>query len=54
MGEPEMEEISSLIATVLRKPDDDTIANDVRDAAARLCSKYTPYPELADAYLNRE
>jgi glycine hydroxymethyltransferase len=47
MGEPEMAEISSLIATVLRKPDDDTVAADVRDAAARLCSKYTPYPELA-------
>ena len=47
MGEPEMAEIASLIATVLRKPDDDTVAGDVRDAAARLCSKYTPYPELA-------
>ena len=47
MGEPEMAEISSLIATVLRKAGDDTVAGDVRDAAARLCSKYTPYPELA-------
>jgi glycine hydroxymethyltransferase len=47
MDEPEMGEIASLIATVLRKPDDDTVATDVRDAAARLCSKYTPYPELA-------
>jgi glycine hydroxymethyltransferase len=47
MGEPEMAEIASLIATVLRKQDDDTVAADVRDAAARLCSKYTPYPELA-------
>jgi glycine/serine hydroxymethyltransferase len=47
MGEPEMAEIASLMATVLRKPDDDTVAADVRDAAARLCSKYTPYPELA-------
>jgi glycine hydroxymethyltransferase len=47
MGDPEMGEIASLIATVLRKPDDDTVATDVRDAAARLCSKYTPYPELA-------
>jgi glycine hydroxymethyltransferase len=46
MGEPEMAEISSLIATVLRKTGDDTVAGDVRDAAARLCSKYTPYPEL--------
>jgi glycine hydroxymethyltransferase len=47
MGEPEMSEIASLIATVLRKAGDDTLAGDVRDAAARLCSKYTPYPELA-------
>src|SRR6266568_3751905 len=46
MGEPEMAEIASLIATVLRKTDDDTVAGDVRDAAASLCSKYTPYPEL--------
>lgn len=49
MGEPEMAEIASLIATVLRKGDDDTVAGDVRAAAARLCSKYTPYPELAGA-----
>jgi glycine hydroxymethyltransferase len=47
MGEPDMEEIASLIAAVLRKPDDETVAADVRDAAARLCSKFTPYPELA-------
>jgi glycine hydroxymethyltransferase len=46
MGEPEMEEIASLIATTLRKPDDEAVAADVRDAAARLCSKFTPYPEL--------
>jgi glycine hydroxymethyltransferase len=47
MGEPEMGEIATLIATVLRKTGDDAVAGDVRDAAARLCSKYTPYPELA-------
>ncbi|HKF91602.1 MAG TPA: serine hydroxymethyltransferase [Acidimicrobiia bacterium] len=47
MGEPEMGEIATLIATVLRKTGDDAVASDVRDAAARLCSKYTPYPELA-------
>jgi len=46
MGEPEMGEIATLIATVLRKTGDDAVASDVRDAAARLCSKYTPYPEL--------
>ena len=47
MREPEMSEIASLITTVLRKPDDEAVLTDVRDAAARLCSKYTPYPELA-------
>jgi glycine hydroxymethyltransferase len=47
MGEPEMGEIANLIATVLRKTDDDAVAGDVREAANRLCSKYTPYPELA-------
>jgi glycine hydroxymethyltransferase len=46
MGEPEMAEIASLIATVLRAPEDETVAADARDAAARLCAKYTPYPEL--------
>jgi len=47
MGEPEMTEIASLIATALRKPDDEAVADDVRDASARLCSKFTPYPELS-------
>jgi glycine hydroxymethyltransferase len=47
MGEPEMAEIASLIASVLRAPDDDDVAREVRDAANRLCAKYTPYPELA-------
>jgi glycine hydroxymethyltransferase len=47
MGEPEMAEIASLIAAVLRAPEDDDVARDVRDAANRLCAKYTPYPELA-------
>jgi glycine hydroxymethyltransferase len=47
MAEPEMGEIASLIATVLRAPDNETVAGDVRDAAALLCSKFTPYPDLA-------
>jgi glycine hydroxymethyltransferase len=47
MGEPEMVEIASLMARVLRAPDDDQGATDVRETAARLCSKFTPYPELA-------
>jgi glycine hydroxymethyltransferase len=47
MGEPEMAEIAALIATALRDVDDDATAVDVRDAANRLCSKFTPYPELA-------
>jgi glycine hydroxymethyltransferase len=46
MGEPEMHEISSLIAQVLRKVDDEHIAEDVKAHAADLCSKFTPYPDL--------
>ena len=45
MGEPEMVEIASLIARVLRAVDDDTVAAEVHDAATALCSKFTPYPE---------
>jgi glycine hydroxymethyltransferase len=47
MGEPEMAEIASMIATVLRAVDDVAVAADVHDAAARLCSKFTPYPALS-------
>jgi glycine hydroxymethyltransferase len=47
MGEPEMAEIASVMAQVLRSADDETVANDAKDTAARLCSKFTPYPELA-------
>jgi len=47
MAEPEMAEIASLMARVLRAVDDDDVAAEVRDAAGRLCSKFTPYPELA-------
>ncbi len=46
MGEPEMVEIAALIARVLRAPADVAVAREVKDAAARLCSKFTPYPEL--------
>jgi glycine hydroxymethyltransferase len=47
MAEPEMTEIAGLIATALRSPDDESVATEVRDAAALLCSKFTPYPDLA-------
>jgi glycine hydroxymethyltransferase len=46
MGEPEMAEIASLIARVLRDVDDGQIRTEVREASARLCSKFTPYPDL--------
>jgi glycine hydroxymethyltransferase len=46
MREAEMGEISSLIAQVLRKVDDEDIAADVRAQAADLCSRFTPYPGL--------
>jgi glycine hydroxymethyltransferase len=47
MKEPEMQTISSLIAEVLRKSDDDHIAEQVKAQAAELCSSFTPYPPSA-------
>jgi glycine hydroxymethyltransferase len=47
MGEEEMAEIAALIARVLRRVDDESVAAEVREAAARLCSKFVPYPDLA-------
>jgi glycine hydroxymethyltransferase len=47
MQEEQMREISALIAQVLRKVDDDDIAAEVRSQAADLCSRFTPYPDLA-------
>jgi glycine hydroxymethyltransferase len=44
MGEDQMTEIASLIARVLRAPDDVATRDDVREQSARLCSKFTPYP----------
>jgi glycine hydroxymethyltransferase len=46
MAEPEMEEIASLIGLVLRNVGDAQVAADVHETAARLCSKFTPYPDL--------
>ncbi len=46
MGEPEMIEIAALIARVLRDVDDVSVRADVRESSARLCSKFTPYPDL--------
>jgi len=46
MAEPEMAEIASLIARVLRGVGDDQVASEVRESSNRLCSKYTPYPDL--------
>jgi glycine hydroxymethyltransferase len=46
MGAAEMEEIASLMARVLRAVDDRQVAADVKEAAARLCAKFTPYPDL--------
>ncbi len=44
MGEGEMAEIASLIARVLRATDDEAVADEVREAAGQLCSKFVPYP----------
>jgi glycine hydroxymethyltransferase len=46
MGPAEMAEIAELIALVLRDVDDAQVARDVRERAARLCSKFEPYPGL--------
>jgi glycine hydroxymethyltransferase len=45
MGPDEMREIAAMIGCVLRAVDDDGVANEVRESANRLCSKFTPYPE---------
>jgi glycine hydroxymethyltransferase len=47
MGPEQMQEIASLMSSVLRTPDDDAIAADVRAQAGRLCAKFTPYPDLS-------
>jgi glycine hydroxymethyltransferase len=44
MGEEQMTEIASLIARVLRAPEDASTRDDVKEQSARLCSKFTPYP----------
>jgi glycine hydroxymethyltransferase len=44
MGEAEMAQIASLIARVLRAPEDAAESAAVRDEVAVLCSKFTPYP----------
>src|SRR5262245_18867976 len=46
MGPDEMREIAALIGRVLRAADVDALAADVRDQAARLCSKFVPYPNV--------
>jgi glycine hydroxymethyltransferase len=46
MGPDEMREIASLTGRVLRAVDDDAVAGEVREQSARLCSKFTPYPNL--------
>jgi len=47
MAEDQMTEIAALIARVLRSPDDAAVRDEVREASARLCSKFVPYPDLA-------
>jgi glycine hydroxymethyltransferase len=51
MAAPEMAEIAQLIARTLRSVADGEadaqVVGEVRDGAALLCSKFTPYPDLA-------
>ncbi len=44
MGEPEMEQIASLIGRALRKRSSAAETGAVRDEVAALCSKFPPYP----------
>jgi glycine hydroxymethyltransferase len=44
MGAGEMAEIAAMIGRVLRNADDEPVAREVKDRAAALCSKFTPYP----------
>jgi glycine hydroxymethyltransferase len=44
MGEPHMEEIARLIGRVLRRPDDSSEGDAVRQQVGDLCAKFTPYP----------
>ncbi|MCZ7534828.1 MAG: serine hydroxymethyltransferase [Acidimicrobiia bacterium] len=46
MGADEMVEIAAMIGTVMRNPEDQAACSDVRERAIRLCSKFTPYPDL--------
>ena len=45
MREAEMAEIATLIGRALRQRDDDAAIAEIRDQAATLCSKFTPYPD---------
>jgi glycine hydroxymethyltransferase len=47
MREPEMARIASLISRTLRHRDEPTVVAGIRDEVRRLCSDFTPYPELA-------
>ncbi|MFI5053181.1 MAG: serine hydroxymethyltransferase [Acidimicrobiia bacterium] len=47
MREEQMGMIASLIAQVLRKPDDPDVGADVKQDANALCANFRPYPELA-------
>jgi glycine/serine hydroxymethyltransferase len=47
MGEAEMAEIARLLGRALRHRTDDHELQATRHDVATLCSKFTPYPDLA-------
>ena len=47
MREPEMAEVAALVGRALRGRDDEAELDEVRQAVATLCSKFTPYPRPA-------
>lgn len=47
MGTAEMATVAGLLARALRRSHDDAAVAAVRDEVVALCSKFTPYPDLA-------
>jgi glycine hydroxymethyltransferase len=54
MGPVEMARIAQLIGTTLRRPEDESIRLEVREAVADLCSAFPPYPATTPARPHRE
>ena len=49
LGEPEMDQIATMIATVLAAPDDAAVAASVKADVEALCRRFPLYPQLASS-----